>query len=234
MPNPTESQPTRVHIVSATRRTREEFWSASALGLSLRRFADDDRLVPWIAYENRQGLPDIYNQLIEPSVPAGVAVFIHDDVWLDDAFFVDRLLEGLEHFDVIGLAGNRRRVARQPGWAFVDESFNLDERSNLSGAVCHGDNASGRITRFGPAGVPVELLDGIMIAAHTDTLLRHECRFDPRFKFDFYDLDFCRTARQKAMRLGTWPISVTHQSRGAFGTDSWTAALHEYRNKWPD
>lgn len=224
----------RIHVVSATRRTRESFWQEGALGLSLKRLAGDDRLLPWIAYENSEGLPDIYNQLISPSVPAGAVVFIHDDVWLDDAFFVDRIFEALTHFDVIGLAGNRRRVPGQPAWAFPDQSFAWDERQYLSGLVGHGDQAFGRITRYGQTPAACELLDGIMLAAHTDTLIAHDCRFDPRFKFHFYDLDFCRTARQKGLRLGTWPLSVTHQSGGAFGTESWQGGLQDYLAKWTD
>lgn len=224
----------KVHVVSATRSSREQFWQSSALGQSLRRLADDTRLVPWIAYDNTQGLPDIYNQVIRPDVMPGAAVFVHDDVWLDDAFFADRILEGLNRFDVIGLAGNRRRVGRQPGWAFINEDFQWDARENLSGLVGHGQNPFGRVTRYGECPATCELLDGILIAAHIQTLLAHDCRFDPAFRFHFYDLDFCRTARQKDLHLATWPISVTHQSGGAFGTDSWRSGYQAYLSKWSD
>lgn len=222
----------RLHVVSATRRSRDSFWGHGALGLSLQRLAHDKRIVPWIAYENRQGLPDIYNQLLKPGIEQGAVVFIHDDVWLDDGFFVDRLFEGLESFDVIGLAGNRRRVAKQPGWAFVDDAFQWDVRDNLSGLVGHGEQAFGRLTQYGAAPATCELLDGVMLAANVQTLIDHDCQFDPRFKFHFYDLDFCRTAREKKLRLGTWPLSVTHQSGGAFGTEGWWQGYRDYLAKW--
>ncbi|MFK7965626.1 MAG: hypothetical protein AB8C46_16820 [Burkholderiaceae bacterium] len=222
----------RLHVVSATRRSRESFWGQGALGLSLRRLAHDDRIVPWIAYENSQGLPDIYNQLLQPGIEQGAVVFIHDDVWLDDGFFVDRLFAGLEQFDVLGLAGNRRRVPRQPGWAFTNEAFEWDDRSNLSGLVGHGEHAFGKLTHYGAAPAACELLDGIMLAANVQTLIDHDCRFDPTFKFHFYDLDFCRTARDRQLRLGTWPLSVTHQSGGAFGTEGWWHGYQNYLAKW--
>ena len=40
-----------------------------------------------------------------------------DDVWIDDIFFSQRISEGLQTFDAIGVAGNRRRVRNQPAWA---------------------------------------------------------------------------------------------------------------------
>jgi GT2 family glycosyltransferase len=57
-------------------------------------------------------------------------------------------------------------------------------------------------------------------------------RFDPQFDFHLYDIDFCRTARQKELRLGTWPIALTHQSKGSFGTESWFARYEKYLAKW--
>ena len=55
---------------------------------------------------------------------------------------------------------------------------------------------------------------------------------DRKFDFHFYDLDFCRTARQVGLSIGTWPIEMTHQSRGAFGSPGWRDGLERYRGKW--
>jgi hypothetical protein len=222
----------QIHIVSATRRTKDEFWNTGALGLSLKRLAHDQRLTPWIAYENKQGLPDIYNQVIAPHVPAGAVVFAHDDIWLDDIFFGDRILDGLKHFDVIGLAGNKRRIDHQPGWAFPTKNFHWDESKFLSGRIAHGEHAFGKVTDYGESPARCELLDGVLLASTTESLLRNECRFDPRFKFHFYDLDFCRSATQVGLRLGTWPIGVTHQSGGAFATPTWWDGYRTYIDKW--
>jgi hypothetical protein len=63
----------------------------------------------------RMGLPIVYNRAIRESArdPATL-IFIHDDLHLLDFYWPTRIVHGLAKFDVIGLAGNRRRVARQP------------------------------------------------------------------------------------------------------------------------
>jgi GT2 family glycosyltransferase len=223
-----------IEIVSATRRTEAEFWSASALGISLRRLGFDRRLVPRIAFENRRGLPEIYNARIDAEDAAAHLVFVHDDVWLDDYLITDRVVNGLRNFDVIGVAGNRRRVARQPAWAFVDDALTWDAREHLSGAVAHGAQPFGPVSWFGPSTVACELLDGVFLAASTAVLRQHAVRFDPRFAFHYYDMDFCRSARAAGLRLGTWPICITHQSGGAFGMPPWREVQDAYFAKWGD
>jgi GT2 family glycosyltransferase len=223
-----------IEIVGATRMAKDDFWARSALGRSLVRLESDERWVPRIAFENRRGLPEVYNERIDIDTEHDVLVFLHDDVWLDDAFFGERLLAGLERFDVIGVAGNKRRVPRQVGWKLLDEAPTEDALSNLSGTVCHGKEPCGTLSYFGPAPAAVELLDGVLIAARRSTLRRCGLRFDPSFRFHFYDLDFCRSARARELELGTWPISITHQSEGHFGTPDWFAGLGTYRAKWPE
>jgi GT2 family glycosyltransferase len=223
-----------IDIVSATRLPEGEFWNRSPLGISLRRLAYDRRLVPRVAFANRTGLPEIYNARIAAADGAESLVFVHDDVWVDDYFLADRVLDGLRDFDVIGVAGNRRRVPRQPGWGYVDTKFTTDDSANLSGAVAHGAHPFSHVISFGPVPAPCELLDGVFMAARRSSLTRSEVRFDARFDFHFYDLDFCRTARARGLRLGTWPICITHQSTGAFGKPQWSQKYREYLEKWGD
>jgi GT2 family glycosyltransferase len=47
-------------------------------------------------------------------------------------------------------------------------------------------------------------------------------------------MDFCRTARLAGLRLGTWPICLTHQSGGAFGSGRWNAQYRLYQRKWTE
>ena len=54
-----------IEIVSATRRSEAEFWENAPLGISLRRLAEDQRLVPRIKFENTSGLPVVYHERIE-------------------------------------------------------------------------------------------------------------------------------------------------------------------------
>ena len=221
-----------IEIVSATRKPENEFWQGTALGLSLARLGHDKRLVPHIAFANKRGLPEIYNARIHAAGGAEILVFVHDDVWIDDYFLADRVIEGLRDFDVLGVVGNRRRVPGQPAWAFTDLKFNWDDRANLSGAIAHGQNPFGPVSSFGPAPADCELLDGVFIAANKSDLLECEVAFDPRFDFHFYDMDFCRTARKQGLRLGSWPICLTHQSAGSFGTPQWSRKHQVYVEKW--
>lgn len=223
-----------IEIVSATRLSKAEFWDKSALGQSLQRLGYDGRISSHIAYANQRGLPLVFNERIDTPGSPDVAIFAHDDLWLDDYFVADRVLDALTKFDVIGVAGNRRRVSGQPSWAFRDTTFTWDAGHDLSGAVAHGRYPFGAITLYGDAVPPAEceLLDGVFVAVRKSTLVGKGVRFDPRFKFHFYDLDFCRTARNAGLRLATWPVAVTHQSLGELGTPSWQEGYRLYIEKW--
>lgn len=225
-----------IEIVSATRLSERDFWEASALGRSLRRLAVDPRLRPAISFENRQGLPEVYNRRIDAadtSDAAAVLVFVHDDVWLDDYFLADRVLSGLSRFDVIGVVGNRRRVPRQSVWTAGDDQLSYDSPAYLSGRIAHGEAPFGEVVGFGPSEVACEVLDGVLLAASRGRLREAAVRFDPRFDFNFYDLDFCRVARQRGLLLGTWSICLTHQSRGRFyDNPAWHDGRRRYFEKW--
>jgi GT2 family glycosyltransferase len=235
MTSPISSQ--LIEIVSATRLSEAEFWEESALGRSLSRLAYDTRLSSSIAFSNRLGLPVFYNSRILAESSKELLVFVHDDVWIDDYFLVERVIDGLREYDVIGLAGNRRRAPNQALWSSIQtdvlaEPFVFDDAINLSGAVAHGSDAcAGSVTFFGPSPSRCELLDGVFLAARKTTLTSNSLLFDPRFDFHFYDLDFCRAAVQRGLRLGTWPIAVTHQSGGNLGSQ-WAKAYRVYLGKW--
>lgn len=221
-----------IEVVSATRLSSTEFWRSAALGISLRRLAHDTRLVAHIAFENQCGLPEVFNARINAGEGGEILVFIHDDVWIDDYFLADRVIDGLKTFDVIGVAGNRRRVPHQPAWAFIDDKLTWDAEINLSGSIAHGSDPFGSISVFGAAPAECEFLDGVFLAASKSRLRAAKVQFDPRFDFDFYDMDFCRSARRAGLRLGTWPICLTHQSGGAFGSGRWNAQYRLYQRKW--
>lgn len=221
-----------IDVICGTRFAEQVFWTNTALGLSLGRLMVDSRLVAQPFCENKRGLSEIYNERLAAPDCAEYVVFVHDDVWLDDYFLGNRVLEGLEKFDVIGVAGNSRRRPGQPSWGFVDTQFQWEEPGHVSGWVAHGAEPFGRISTFGPVPRECELMDGVFLAAKRDTLRQHEVRFDPQFDFHFYDIDFCRTARERGLKLGTWPIAMTHQSKGKFGTPDWFVRYERYLAKW--
>ena len=99
-----------IEIVGASRLSKQDFWTKSPLGLSLQRLAHDTRLTASIAFENRLGLPDVFNARIHAPTSQQILVFVHDDVWIDD-FFLARTFP----------PGKRKSAARMKflfaGWA---------------------------------------------------------------------------------------------------------------------
>ena len=75
-------------------------------------------------------------------------------------------------------------------------------------------------------------MDGVLLAVRSSVLRKHGLRFDERFQFHFYDLDFCRQAEQLGVSMGTWPIAVIYESGGDFGSAGWRSGLAAYVDKW--
>ena len=224
---------TTIRLVCATRVSQDSFFTQTSLGKCWRlcaRLNIELRLFD----KNLQGLPVVYNQAIREAQQApAILAFIHDDVYFTDSFWPQHLITGLQRFQILGLAGNRRRLPRQPSWAFIDEQFTWDAPENLSGVVGHGKEfLSQDISHYGPSMVEVKLLDGLFLAAHSQILHEKQLMFDEQFDFHFYDMDFCRQAEAKGLILGTCPISVVHESGGAFGRTDWRESYAKYLAKW--
>ena len=223
----------KIRFVVATRENREGFFSRTATGrsLSLYRFPYVDL---FLKDQNRAGLPVVYNQAIEAAkTDPAILIFIHDDVHLCDFYWPIRVWNALKEFQLVGMAGNRRRVPNQPGWAFINTQFTCDSAENLSGVVGHGNGFPPvNLSVFGPSRQKVVLLDGLMLITHSRTLINHQIRFDERFDFHFYDLDLCRQAEAKGLKMGTWPISVVHESGGNFTSEGWQTGYRKYLEKW--
>ncbi len=228
----------KIRFVSATRLSQEEFFASAPLGRSLpvyRTFPKRQVIELRLFANNKEGLSSIYNTAIaESKADPAILIFIHDDVYLSDYYWAEHLHDALAHFDLVGLAGNRRRVPRQASWMYLDDQFTRDNHDNLSGVLGHGDPFPNlrQLSVYGEPCQEVKLLDGVMMAVRSQTLIEKDLRFDPQFKFHFYDLDFCRQAEIRGIRMGTWAISVVHASAGTLGVESWRAAYREYLAKY--
>jgi glycosyltransferase involved in cell wall biosynthesis len=227
-----------IRFVCATRESRDEFFTKTPLGRSLllyRTFPRRQAIELRLFAENRQGLSSVYNVAIEEARTTPVVlVFVHDDVYLNDYYWAYHLFNALEKFGIMGLAGNRRRAPGQASWMFLDERFIPDHPENLSGVVGHGNGFPDlrQLSVYGDPGQEVKLLDGVLLAARSTTLLEKQLRFDPQFKFHFYDMDFCRQAELRGVSMGTWAISVIHASAGRLGEADWQAAYRRYLEKY--
>lgn len=231
-PQPFRQETPKVVVVVASRYSEEDFYEKSATGRSL-KFFNFPFVNVCLFPENTSGLPVVYNQAIEKYLTEDcVLVFAHDDLHILDFFWVRQLYQGLERFDIVGIVGNRKRAPMQPSWAFLDVQGTWDKSENLSGTIAHGNTfPPEKFAVFGPNG-PVRLLDGLFIAAPSALFRKISLRFDERFLFHFYDLDFCRSAEKFELSLGTIPLSLVHQSAGNFNNKAWLHSYKEYISKW--
>jgi len=179
------------------------------------------------------GLPKLFNIAIrEAQDDPAILVFMHDDIEMRDFFWPHHVVQGLEKFDMIGLAGNVRRTARQASWGSIGGDLRLVDRGNHSGTVAHASEFGVRVNHFGPSHMECKFLDGLFLAVNSETLLRHGIFFDERFEFHFYDMDLCRQMEVAGLTMGTWGISVVHNDNGSYANLEWKEGYLKYIEKW--
>jgi GT2 family glycosyltransferase len=225
----------KIRFVVASRESETHFHQKTLTGQSLNVFK-----VPFLELKlyanNTQGLSHIYNQeiMLAKNDPA-ILVFAHDDLLLLGYYWVNDIFNALKVFDLVGVAGNTRRLPLQPSWVYTNTQLESDELQFLSGVVGHGNTyPPAMLNIYGQPGQQVKLLDGMLLIADSEVLNQHDLKFDERFKFHFYDMDFCRQAELKNLRMGTWPISLVHQSGGNYQSESWHQSYRDYLEKWGD
>ena len=223
-------KPPEFQLVSATRLEEAAFRSDTLLGRSLRQ-PQHRQLVARICFSNDQPLAVSYNTAIATAPAGAVLVFCHDDLHLGPESLGPELEAALARFDLVGVAGNQRQQSGQAGWWLNPRSGDWDHPF-LSGALHHGAPERSHLSVYGPVPMPVQSLDGVFLAARADTLWRSGLRFDPRFAFHYYDLDFCRSARRAGLNLGTWPLPLVHASGGDISDPAWSAMQRAYFRKW--
>ena len=225
-----------LRVVSATRLTEKKFWKYSALGRSLKPWLTSSMLSIDIRFENKEGLPVVYNRQLRDMQAPEVLVFIHDDVWLDDPEWIAKIVVALERFDIVGVCGATAILPKQP--SSIHEIVQNDNAwhmggGQLAGAIGHGQLRKGTVTVYGPPIASCQLLDGVFLAMRGTAVLQSDVWFDEQFDFHFYDMDFCRNAKRAGLQLGTWPIALTHQSKGeSFHSPDWQAGYERYLTKW--
>lgn len=230
-----------VTVATVTRLPRAEFVRSSLLARSLAQLPPGE-LPKILLHEGNAppapvlGLAEAYNAFLDDAGDDDILAFVHDDVFIHDWFFQDRLREAITRFHVVGLAGHATPEPGQPSWA-LRFSPSLDplgwqERAGMSGAVGHGDPAAPSVSVYGPTPASCLLLDGLFLAIDVGRVRAAGVAFDPRFRFHGYDLDFCRAAASAGLRIGTWPIAVTHASGGNFTSPAWKEGAAAYLAKW--
>lgn len=234
----------KIRIITTSRYSHEKF-KESALAVSLGAYRRTFELA--LHAENKNGLGYVYDGSLLLSMHDDVLVFVHDDVAiLEPEKLESQLSAAFERFDVVGVCGSNRRERLQDGWidgariAMVEKAaagsvvVHRYHREDLSGTVIFNEPPSEarRRIEYGPSPAPVKLMDGLFIAVKVDAVKKAGVSFDPRFKWHFYDLDFCRSCEKAGLKMGTWPILVEHRSAGKILTPEWYGERSTYFRKW--
>jgi tetratricopeptide (TPR) repeat protein len=216
--------------MAASRLDIEAFAQDTLLGRSLALPAHAE-LERCISFDNSAPLAHTFNRGLAEAADDSLVIFCHDDLWLGEAPLAPALGEALSRFDLVGVAGNGRRVSLQQAW-WLDPETGTWDHPHLVGQLRHGDPDSSLLNTYGPSPAPALLLDGVFLAGRAGVLRRAGLAFEPQLPFHFYDLDFCRAAEQAGLRIGVWPLELIHASGGAAFTPTWRASYVLYRQKW--
>jgi GT2 family glycosyltransferase len=188
-------------------------------------------------YENTQGLSELYNTFLSQSasISNDVVIFMHDDVEIHDAFFVEKLKAAHKTYDVVGLAGSTSQVyskTKPTAWHHCVKSPE-DGRGFVSHYIPTGEHNKGasyyNSSFFGPTPSPVVLIDGLFISVNVEACRAKNVEFDKQFEFHHYDMQFCVNAVEKGLKIGVWPIFVVHHGLGEFANDPrWQKSHHDF------
>jgi GT2 family glycosyltransferase len=213
-------------VVSCTRGRKEE----TDLYRSLRKLGTDCFL---FIENNRKGLSTCYNRILDENAGRDeVVIFVHDDVTIGDLFLQEKMAEAFaqKNYAIAGLAGTSD-FKIHPDLGAI--SWLQPPPEALSGAVEHYmSDGSTIMTVYGPTPKRCVALDGLFLAIDLEKI--GHVRFEEQLAFHFYDLDFCLTAHQAGLILGTINVYVTHRSGGDFSSQSFKEAQTTFRAKWKD
>lgn len=182
-------------------------------------------------YNNSRSLPALYNSFIKDE--DSIVILAHDDVYIRDFKWIEKLNTALEKYDVVGLAGASNAKITEPCLWHI-----MCSKEDHRGRVSHVSDGgkSTFVTNFGPHG-RVLILDGLFLAFKNKKIFNSGARFDESnpAKFHFYDIDFCLTCNSKKLKLGTADIDVVHNSHGLRSfTDEWLSGQAWFKQKVAD
>jgi hypothetical protein len=202
-------------IICATPHGEQEFKEKS----QLYPFLEKEKNIKYtIIYQNKVGLPKIYNTFISEDNRNERLIFVHHDVSIEDIFLCEKLDSAFLKYDIVGLAGSKscNINSEMAAWHL------MSSKEHMAGEVAHSKDEHVWTTCFGPTDTRVLVLDGLFIAVNTSKLLDTNTKFDERFDFHHYDITFCLNANKNKLKMGVYPIRVTHFGLGdSMLTDGW-------------
>ena len=218
-------------FVVVTRKTEEEKDSLPIVKtLSMMNLDKRVNVKVFVEFKNIDGLSTVYNRFISEHKDEidqnSYVVFVHDDIWINDVLFFDKIVSAAKSFKVIGACGGKAWNSYGNGdvpviWTHASRSagmsgFMIHAADEAQSQVKHEVTFEGRnifASNYGYSPSRTLTIDGCIIC-FTKHAIDAGLRFDEKFKFHFYDMDVCFSAFVKKLEVGTAPILITHESLG--------------------
>ena len=144
-------------------------------------------------------------------------------------FWKEKLEIAFQKYDIVGLAGSKKCDLSSdiPAWHL------MCDRNDLVGEVAHSKDKVNWTTIFGPTDSRALILDGLFIAVNVAKLLETNTKFDEDFSFHHYDITFCLNANKNKLKMGVYPIKVTHYGLGdSMNSDQWRKSANCFKQKY--
>jgi hypothetical protein len=214
------------HFVIATPKSGEEFRAKSQMAFFIDKMTSIKSIQYTVIFDNKEGLPKIYNKFINDKYKDQKIIFVHDDVIIEDLFWEEKLTIAFEKYDIIGLAGSKKCNLSSQVMAW----HMMCERQDMVGEVAHSKDKMSWTTVFGPTNSRALILDGLFIAVDVNKLLETNTFFDENFSFHHYDISFCLRANQNKLKMGVCPLKVTHYGLGdSMNSQNWTKSAELFK-----
>jgi len=220
-------------IFTATEKSNNNFLT-TPIYQSMVRLPKEDPFIPHNTlipiYNNKKSLSQLYNEAIKRYTHYNI-IFCHDDLYIEDAFVFDKLEEAFKTHDIIGLAGTEKVNYNKDILSWFDQEY--IKKGLGSGLVNHLHEGKRFPSYYGEFGKDLEAIDGLFMAVNPKKLIENDVFFDPQFDFHFYDLDFCKTAKKKELKITTSPINTLHLSIGeGVLKEKYKKLNQKFKEKW--
>jgi hypothetical protein len=214
----------KYHFVVATEKNITDFWEKTQIAIFLDKTSNRNNCT--VLYENKEGLPKVYNKFISDKFSNKKVIFVHDDVLIEDLFWEEKLDLGFEKYNVVGLAGSKKCNLDSP----VSAWHIMSEKQDYLGEVSHSKDKITWTTVFGPTNSRALILDGLFIAVDVQKMLETNTKFDERFDFHHYDITFCLNANKNKVKMGVIPLKATHFGLGdSMNSIAWTQSAEKFK-----
>ena len=189
--------------------------------------------------ENKTGLSELYQNVLNESENYDYVLFMHDDLEIHDHFLFKKLLKAHEQYDIVGLAGAttqdytkdvpmvwhlcREKPEHSRGIVshYIPKGFNSVSETHINSAY------------FGPTPGPVVVIDGLFMSFKMSSLKGKGVVFNRNFTFHHYDMGLSCNAYIKGLTMGVWPIFVIHHGLGEYANDPiWHKTAKLFKQKY--